>query len=49
MPVAPPEMIETASVEPHPDYADALASEQKESGTSSGLEPESAQATINHG
>lgn len=48
MPVAPPEMIETASVEPHPDYADALASEQKESGTSA-LEPESAQATINHG
>lgn len=31
MPVAPPEMIEAASVEPHPVYAEALASEENES------------------
>jgi hypothetical protein len=53
MPVAPPEMIEAASVEPHPTYADALASEQNGNGVhpDTGVEPapENTQATVNHG
>lgn len=47
MPVAPREMVEEAAVEPHPVYAEALASETGGEGTHS--EPENAQATVNHG
>jgi sec-independent protein translocase protein TatB len=59
MPVAPPELLEAASADPHPVYAEALASETN--GTSPhphpdpdpdpdlGSAPESEQATINHG
>jgi sec-independent protein translocase protein TatB len=49
MPVAPPEMLEAASVEPHPVYAEALASEQDGNSTPLDSEPENAQATLNHG
>jgi hypothetical protein len=40
-------MLEAASAEPHPVYAEALASEQN--GNSTHEEPESAQAAVNHG
>jgi sec-independent protein translocase protein TatB len=49
MPVAPPEMLEAASAEPHPVYAEALASERRENGAHAESEPENAQATLNHG
>jgi sec-independent protein translocase protein TatB len=51
MPVAPPEMLEAAAVEPHPTYAEALAAEKNGSSASTGSEPEpeNAQATVNHG
>jgi sec-independent protein translocase protein TatB len=49
MPVAPPEMLEAASVEPHPVYAEALASEQNGNAAHTDSEPENAQATLNHG
>lgn len=49
MPVAPPEMLEAASAEPHPVYAEALASEKRENGNHAESEPENAQATLNHG
>lgn len=49
MPVAPPEMLEAASVEPHPVYAEALAVEKNGAGTHAGSEPENEQATVNHG
>jgi sec-independent protein translocase protein TatB len=49
MPVAPPEMVEAASVEPHPVYAEALAAEKNGAGAPAGSEPESEQATVNHG
>jgi sec-independent protein translocase protein TatB len=48
IPVAPPEMIEAASVEPHPGYAEALASE-KNGNAHHDTKPEDAQATVNHG
>jgi sec-independent protein translocase protein TatB len=49
MPVAPPEMLEAASAEPHPVYAEALASEKRENGAHAESEPDNAQATVNHG
>jgi hypothetical protein len=53
MPVASPELLEAASVEPHPVYAEALASEKNGTATHPGSdpdsEPENAQATVNHG
>jgi sec-independent protein translocase protein TatB len=49
MPVAPPEMLEAASADPHPAYAEALASEKRENGAHAESEPENAQATVNHG
>ena len=49
MPVAPPEMLEAAAVEPHPVYAEALASEQNGTSKQIDSEPENAQATVNHG
>jgi sec-independent protein translocase protein TatB len=53
MPVASAEMLEAASAEPHPAYAEALAAEQNGNGSHSGLQPENvpenAQATVNHG
>jgi sec-independent protein translocase protein TatB len=49
MPVAPPEMLEAASVDPHPVYAEALAAEKNGTGAHSEPEPENAQATVNHG
>jgi sec-independent protein translocase protein TatB len=49
MPVAPPELLEAAAVEPHPVYAEALASEENGSAARPESEPENAQATVNHG
>lgn len=49
MPVAPPELLEAAAVDPHPVYAEALASEQNGSATYPGIEPENTQALLNHG
>ena len=49
MPVAPPELLEAAAAEPHPVYAEALASEEKGNATRPESEPENAQATVNHG
>jgi sec-independent protein translocase protein TatB len=51
MPVAPPELLETAAADPHPVYADALASEANGNHADSGPdpEPENAQATLHHG
>lgn len=49
MPVAPPEMLEAASAEPHPVYAKALASEKNQDGAHAESEPENAQATVDHG
>jgi sec-independent protein translocase protein TatB len=49
MPVAPPELLEAASIEPHPVYAEALASEKNGTGALAGSEPENEQATVNHG
>jgi sec-independent protein translocase protein TatB len=48
LPVAPPEMLEAAASEPHPTYAEALASE-KNGDTPPREEPENTQATLNHG
>lgn len=47
IPVASPELLEAAALDPHPVYAEALAAEQNEN--HSGPEPESAQAIVNHG
>lgn len=47
IPVASPELLEAAALEPHPVYAEALAAEQNED--HSGPGPESAQAIVNHG
>jgi sec-independent protein translocase protein TatB len=47
MPVAPSELLETAAVEPHPIYAEALASE-KNSNSAHTDEEENAPATVNH-
>jgi Tat protein translocase TatB subunit len=49
IPVASPELLEAASVEPHPIYAEALASENNGTATHPGAEPENAQAPANHG
>ena len=51
IPVASPELLETASTDPHPVYAEALASEKNGSHPDAGLSsgPESEQATANHG
>lgn len=49
MPVAPPELLEAAALDPHPLYAEALAAEQNASSNHSGAQPESAQAAVNHG
>jgi len=49
IPVAPPELLEAASVDPHPVYAEALASENHGSANQPGPEPESAQAPASHG
>lgn len=49
MPVAPPEMLEAASVDPHPVYAEALAAEKNGADAHTGSEPENEQATVNHG
>ena len=48
LPVAPPEMLEAASADPHPAYAEALAAE-KNGSVSAPKEPENTQATLNHG
>lgn len=48
LPVAPPEMLEAASTDPHPAYAEALASE-KNGNAPAHEEPEKTQATLNHG
>lgn len=47
IPVASPELLEAAALDPHPVYAEALAAEQNED--HSGPGPESAQAIVNHG
>lgn len=49
MPAASPELLEAAEANPHPVYAEALAAEQNGSTNHIGPEPESAQATVNHG
>jgi sec-independent protein translocase protein TatB len=51
MPVAPPELLETAAADPHPVYADALASETNgnHADPEPDSEPENAQATVHHG
>lgn len=49
IPVASPELLEAAAVDPHPVYAEALASEQNGSATYPGIEPENTQAVLNHG
>jgi TatA/E family protein of Tat protein translocase len=53
MPVAPKEMLDTAEVEPHPVYAEALAAENHGTadhpGTGVASGPESEQAHANHG
>lgn len=49
LPVAPPELLKAAALDPHPLYAEALAAEEKASSTESGAQPESAQAVVNHG
>jgi len=56
MPVATEEMLEAAEAEPHPVYAEALASENQEihepsdhPGTGFASGPESEQAQLNHG
>ena len=53
VPIASPELLEAAAVDPHPAYAEALASENNGTATHSGThvdsEPENAQATANHG
>lgn len=49
MPVAPREMLEAASAEPHPVYAEALASEERKNGAHAESQPENAQATVDHG
>lgn len=49
MPVAPPELLETAAVEPHPVYAEALASEKNGNGSHPDSEQENARAAIHHG
>lgn len=49
MPVASTELLEAAAVEPHPVYAEALASEENGNASESESEPENAQATVNHG
>jgi Tat protein translocase TatB subunit len=49
MPVASPELLEAASIEPHPVYAEALASEANGSGAHADAKPENAQAAVNHG
>ena len=53
MPVAPPELLETAAADPHPVYADALASEANgnhaDPEPEPDPEPENAQATLHHG
>ena len=49
MPVAPREMLEAASAEPHPVYAKALASEANQNGAHAESEPENAQAAVDHG
>lgn len=46
MPVAPPELLETAAADPHPVYSDALAIETN--GTHADPQPENEQATVNH-
>lgn len=48
LPVAPPEMLEAASTDPHPTYAEALDSE-KNGNDPAHEEPENTQATLNHG
>lgn len=47
IPVASPELLEAAALDPHPVYAEALAAEQNENHSSPG--PENAQAIVNHG
>jgi sec-independent protein translocase protein TatB len=49
IPVASPELLEAAAVDPHPVYAEALAAEQNGSSNHIGPQPESAQAIVNHG
>ena len=49
MPVASTELLEAAAVEPHPVYAEALASEENGNVSEADSEPENAQATVNHG
>ena len=51
VPVASPELLENAAKDPHPIYAEALASENNgaHSDAGRGVEPESEQATANHG
>lgn len=49
MPVAPPEMLEAATAEPHPVYAEALATEKNGSAPETSSEPETTRATLNHG
>jgi Tat protein translocase TatB subunit len=48
IPVAPPDMVEAAEIEPHPVFADALEAEKNGSDTA-GSELHNAQATVNHG
>ena len=48
IPVAPPDMVEAAEIEPHPVFADALESEKNGSETA-GSELRNVQATVNHG
>jgi len=49
MPVASPELLEAAAIEPHPVYAEALAAETNGNTAHTGAEPENAQAAVNHG
>jgi sec-independent protein translocase protein TatB len=49
MPVASPELLETASDEPHPTYAEALASEKNGNSPHPDTEQETDQAAIHHG
>ena len=53
MPVASQELLDAAEVEPHPIYAEALASESQSTsdhqGTGLASGPESEQAPANHG
>ena len=47
IPVASPELLEAAALDPHPVYAEALAAEQDENHSSPGQE--NVQAIVNHG